>query len=100
MKPGTQVAYIPLHTKGDLQHPDVEFGFVTGMSQSGKFAYCRYWSKTRPSELRTTTTSEATPVERLVEFEFVPQAVVDRMMIQLGYMHNGKRGKQSKGGEK
>lgn len=30
-KRGDQVAYIPDHAYGDIEHPDVEFGFVTSV---------------------------------------------------------------------
>lgn len=87
-KPGTQVAYIPNHANGDINHVDVEFGFITGMSQDNTFAFCRYWSKNSEIALRTTCNSESTPLENLVEYEHVPQGVVNRIMVALGYMYN------------
>ena len=76
MKKGTQIAYIPSHAKGDIEHPDVEFGFV--MSESRGSAYfCRYWLKGKPGDLRSVANSELTPSDCLVEHESVNQAFVD-----------------------
>jgi hypothetical protein len=89
-KSGTQIAYIPNHANGDINHEDVEYGFVTG---SKAFVFCRYWRKNEPGILRTTSCSEATPIENLVEFKSVKQSIVDQLMIALGYMHNSKKEK-------
>jgi hypothetical protein len=78
MRPGTQIAYVPTHANGDINHPDVEFGFV--VSRSGNFSdhyYCRYWRDGHPGELRTVANSELTPGSCLVEHTSVPQSVVD-----------------------
>lgn len=83
MKPGTQIAYIPPHADGDINHPDVEFGFVTGQSRLGYF--CRYWSKIYPVQLRTRANSELTPGHCLIEYISRPQLVVDRYLKLLGY---------------
>lgn len=56
LKPGTQIIYIPMHAKGDENHPDVEEGFVTTHRPGSDAVYCRYWSKHYPGELRTNTT--------------------------------------------
>lgn len=74
MKPLTQIAYIPAHANGDIAHPDVEFGFVTSLRKDA--AFCRYWRKGHPGELRTLANSELTPIENLVEFESVTQFAV------------------------
>lgn len=85
MKPGTQIAYVPCHAEGDVNHPDVEFGFVTS-EQEGFFHFCRYWYKNRFGELRTKANSELTPTECLVKYESVSQALVDEL---LGRLKNG-----------
>lgn len=63
--PLTQIAYVPQHAKGDLNHPDVQFGFVTSLHRDGENAFCRYWSKYH-SGLRTLANSELTPIQHLV----------------------------------
>jgi hypothetical protein len=73
---GTQIAYVPTSAHGDLNHPDVEFGFVT-IDLGANGAFCRYWRKDLPptrqlySEnvedyLRTKDNSELTPRACLV----------------------------------
>lgn len=83
---GTQIAYVPYHSAGDLDHPDVEFGFVTGISKDGSAHFCRYWSKHAPGELRTKATSELTPNEYLVEHISTGQSFVDVQLEYLGYI--------------
>lgn len=34
---GDRVAYIPYHANGDINHPDVEYGIVTGMNKEYVF---------------------------------------------------------------
>ena len=82
-KPKDQIAYIPTHAEGDINHPDVELGFVTGRSGGGVF--CRYWSKYSPGLLRTTANSESTPEHLLVHHYSVKQRVVDELYTELGY---------------
>jgi len=79
MKPGTQIAYIPLHAEGDINHPDVEFGFV--VSERGDAHFCRYWRKGHLGELRTVANSELTPTNNLVEYKSVSQDVVDNLVL-------------------
>jgi len=79
MKPGTQIAYIPLHAEGDINHPDVEFGFV--VSERGDAHFCRYWRKGHLGELRTVANSELTPTDNLVEYKSVSQDVVDNLVL-------------------
>jgi hypothetical protein len=78
MKPGTQIAYIPTHANNDINHEDVEFGFIT--SKSDKDYFCRYWSGRGKTTLRTAANSERTPSEMLVEYVSVSQKVVDEWM--------------------
>jgi len=79
MKPGTQIAYIPLHAEGDINHPDVEFGFV--VSERGDAHFCRYWRRGHLGELRTVANSELTPTNNLVEYKSVSQDVVDNLVL-------------------
>lgn len=79
---GTQISYVPTHAKGNTSHRDVEHGFVT--SVRGDVAFCRYWSKSSPNELRTKSGSEATPIEMLVIQDTRPQTAVDRMLESCG----------------
>ena len=73
---GCQIAYIPLHCDGDINHPDVEFGFVTGFNSEGD-PFCRYWRKGQIGTLRTTANSECTPIDMIVRHFSVPQSKVD-----------------------
>lgn len=70
LKPGDQIAYVPMHAEGDLTHKDVEFGFVTGFNREGD-VFCRYWSHFDGS-LRTTINSELTPRENIVKLDESP----------------------------
>lgn len=75
---GTQIAYVPTHAGGNLYHPDVEFGFVTSVKKD--VAFCRYWSKYSPGELRTKANSEGTPLDCIVVMNSHPQAEVEAML--------------------
>lgn len=81
MIPGTQIAYMPRHTKYNIKHPDVEFGFVT--SEIGDSHYCRYWRKRHLGELRTVANSELTLTGLLVKYDSVPQELVDELIAKL-----------------
>lgn len=90
MKPGTQIAYVPNHAwftsldhpqrTPDLQHRDVEFGFVTSEHNYKDAHWCRFWIKGQPGVLRTTNTSEKTPNDNLVEHVSTDQAHVDALL--------------------
>jgi len=80
-RPGRQVAYIPFHAEEDLEHPDVEFGFIT--STLGHVAFCRYWSKEDPTVLRTTANSEATSMLCLVLYGEHDQAIIDKLIAEI-----------------
>ncbi len=82
LKTGTQIAYVPDHAEGDIKHADVQFGFVTTVRANGD-AFCRYWSRSNPSELRTRFCSELTPARCLVLYESHPQAEVDAMLYEI-----------------
>lgn len=83
---GDQIAYIPSHAEGDLEHPDIQFGFVTSgptrndPNDPGSNYFCRYWLKDKPGELRTKANSELTPVIYLVPFQKVSQEVVQKAL--------------------
>ena len=97
MKPGTQIVYVPSHVgKPDDEsvygERGVEFGFVTSQTSldvvaNKRLVFCRYWSSlaTAGEELRTMANSEATPADRIAEFESVEQTVVNDWMRRLGY---------------
>lgn len=73
---GTQIIYVPQHAGIDLNHKDVEAGFVTSTRRNNEgkcIVFCRYWSKSYPTELRTRANSEATPAGRLIEKDTRPQ---------------------------
>lgn len=76
MKIGDQIAYIPMHADGDINHPDVEFGFITGFNSAGD-PFCRYWRKGQIGALRTTANSECTPIDMVRHYPSVSQAKVD-----------------------
>ena len=81
---GTQIAYIPIHAHGKIDHPDVEFGFVTSASDTGEYHFCRFWRRGELGSLRTLGNSELTPNDRLIAHESVPQAVVVKLLGEIG----------------
>ena len=80
---GTQIAYIPNHADGDINHPDVEFGFVTSIR--GNVCFCRYWTKGHLGILRTTANSEGTWSGNLVEHVSVDPEIIQPLLLALGY---------------
>lgn len=54
----TQIAYLPPHAEGDINHPDVQFGFV--VIDCGEKSWCRFWMP-GGRELRTKANSELVP---------------------------------------
>lgn len=81
MKRGTQTAYVPMHADGDINHPDVEFGFITSVHESA--AFCRYWYRGQPGVLRTRSNSELTALARLVKHVSVSQEKVEQLLERL-----------------
>lgn len=79
---GSQIACIPDHAKGDINHPDVKFGFTIG--EYGDKTWCRYWIKDKSGELRTVANSELTPSRYLVEYKSVTDEVVEQALRQIG----------------
>lgn len=83
-KPGAQIAYLPRHAEGNIQHPDVEFGFVTAYVPEVRSYFCRYWRKGKIGvELRTHANSEMTYAHMVVAHESVPQEVVEQQIVQI-----------------
>ncbi len=80
MNRGTQIAYIPMHAYKKIEHPDVEFGFVTTHKPEHGYTFCRYWRRGEPGVLRTLTNSECTPSDMIVEHILVDQSLVDSMI--------------------
>lgn len=78
---GTQVLYVPRHAHGNTQHPDVEAGFVTAVRAD--VAYCRYWSKHSPGELRTKANGEATLIDMIVIRDTVPPQQVAKALATI-----------------
>ena len=76
---GMQIAYVPTHANGNIAHPDVEFGFVTSVTDNG--AFCRYFY--RNGELRTKSNSELTSYDNLYRYKSRGQEVVDALMDQI-----------------
>ncbi len=80
LQPQTQILYIPHHADMDLNHPDVEPGFIDHIIKDQVFA--RYWYKETMSnldrlELRTKSNCENTPHTNIVIMPSVPQEMVD-----------------------
>jgi len=78
--PGTQIAYVPAHACGDINHPDVEFGFVTSTWE--KIVFCRFWSNDDSNRLRTVANSESVLANRLLVHETHPQRQIDVLLQQ------------------
>jgi hypothetical protein len=81
LKPGTQILYVPMHARGNENHPDVEEGFVT--SHKGDVVFCRYWSKRHPDELRTKANSERTPLWYVKLKDTRPQCMIDALLLRM-----------------
>ena len=86
LKVGTQIAYIPTHAKSDLNHPDVQFGFVTAVNEPRGYAQCRYWRARGNFVLRTKGNSENTPIGLLVRHISLSQVAVDELLYTLKYI--------------
>ena len=83
MKPGTQIAYIPAHAKGNIKHKDVEFGFVTSETRDAvgnPACFCRFWHRGEPGVLRTVSNSQFVKGVHLIEHQSVAQSAVDAVM--------------------
>jgi len=80
LKIGTQIAMVPTHAGGNLNHPDVQFGFVTKITDT--YAFCRYFFP-KSDELRTKSNSEGTPFECIVMHNHHLQSIVYTYLIGL-----------------
>lgn len=77
---GVQIAKVPDHANGDLEHPDVQFGFVTKVTKEG--AFCRYWNKNLTA-LRTRSGSELTPFKYLMKYDSKPHYVITDLLEEI-----------------
>jgi len=82
IKRGTQILYVPDHAEGDIYHKDCEEGFVTSVRKPG-IAFCRYWSKTEPRQLRTTANSENTSLRNLKPMETTDPRIVEHLLNEI-----------------
>ena len=89
-EPGDQIAYVPQHANGDLDHQDVEFGFVTSVREDTVF--CRYFRSRDSNELRTLSCSEGANVHNIVPVWHHEPDVVKRWLWRLGYMQLEEQG--------
>jgi hypothetical protein len=71
----TQIAYIPMHAEGNVNHKDVEFGFTTTLEKNGWY-FCRFFSKQNPKLLRTVANNEGVQTWQIIAYESRPQQEV------------------------
>jgi len=79
---GVQIAHIPPKAKGDITHPDVEYGFITNIAIDIGVCWVRYWlppTYLEPGEpiFDIKPHSEMTPLREIVLFQYVPEKVVE-----------------------
>jgi len=94
---GQQVFYVPDHVPTingfgdrDLDHPDVEPGFVTGFADTSSFPssrYCRYFHHLSRSGgaliLRTVSCGQLTSTHQLVARDYTSQSTIDFYLKQI-----------------
>jgi hypothetical protein len=80
LKIGMQIAMVPSHAEGNLNHPDVQMGFVTKLTEN--FAFCRYFLP-NSDELRTKSHSEGTSYECIEIYDSRSQDIVYHHLIAL-----------------
>lgn len=81
---GTQIAYVPDHARGDVRHPDCQYGFVTAYVDPIKSYFCRYWRRGKEGvELRTRAGSEMTYARHVIPFESTLQEAVERELTAI-----------------
>jgi hypothetical protein len=80
----TQVAYIPTHAKGDIDHPDVQFGFITSIRDREGYYFVRYWRAKYSPELRTKANGERTHESMLVKCKTHMSEEISREARELG----------------
>lgn len=81
--PGLQVAYVPSHAHGHLDHPDVELGFV--QEDQGDSCLCRFWRRHRThkhqiGELRTKANAESAQKRDLIPHQHCRQELIDNFL--------------------
>jgi len=98
---GQQIAYIPPHAKGDVNHPDTIFGFVYSLAFDTAEVFCRFWNKSIFSSydnfnglssyikyLRTRNNSEKCKTEYIKQFDCFPQKYIDDLVSFLNTEEN------------
>lgn len=73
---GMQIAYVPMHAEGNIEHVDVEFGVVVRPHAHEASHYCLYWtqrSTPEQPEMRTKLNAELTPTWTLVKVSVVSE---------------------------
>lgn len=81
--PGTQIAYLPAHAKGDVNHPDADWGFT--QEQRGDLVLCRFWAKDRQhrrqiGDMRTKANAEGVETRYLVPHQHCRQELIDNFL--------------------
>ena len=81
--PGTQIAYVPSHAKGDVNHPDADWGFV--QEQREDSCLCRFWSKNRQhqrqiGDMRTKANAESAQKRDLIPHQHCRQELIDNFL--------------------
>lgn len=90
MRIGEQIAYVPGYAKGDMEHDNVEYGFVVeGHKRIFGYVFCRYWKKDKEGErLRNTGNPELTPAKYLIAHISCPQEQVDKLIEEFKTEHD------------
>lgn len=89
-KQGMQVAYIPQHAEKDINHEDVEYGFITKVDTERRVAWVRYWRGKDNLILRTDDNSQRTRFDSLVPHALCSRKTIDYMLHQLKYIDNAE----------
>lgn len=79
LPPGTQIAYVPLHAEGDIDHKDVQFGFIVIEKPDMEAYVCRYFNL-HSDELRTKANGEITPKLMMRVHYHHPKALVAKLI--------------------
>jgi hypothetical protein len=82
LKRGTQIIYVP-YDVDDLDDFSCEEGFVTSVDEEEGVAYCRFWHRNFPTQLRTKSRSERVALEWLREQDTRAQRFVDETLRRL-----------------
>ena len=72
---GDQIAYLPTHVEGEIEHSDVEFGFITTINERHRRAWCRFFFH-GTTELRTVSNSEVVGLESLLKYHHSEHRVI------------------------